>query len=250
MKLYKYMSAKWAVEFLRTHELKVTTLEDTNDPDEWVPYRLDADGRDYLADPYRLKLFRSNVGSKYGFISLSSQMDNNVMWGHYADKFRGIVLEFETQPQTKIRPVIYRQSRYVLREATSYKDDEHLELIACKGSEWSYEAEWRCFVDISTCKVVLNGQRQPINFIKPEPDLNLSGIILGSECPMKFGHIMTELESWNGRDIAIRRMAHDSQTFALRVAKEFHVQNLNKVVTNNLVDVRYKCELTMFTGNE
>ena len=81
MKLYKYMSAKWAVEFLRTHELKVTTFEDTNDPDEWVPYRLCADGRDYLVEPYRRKLFRSNVGSKYGFISLFSQMDNNIVKG-------------------------------------------------------------------------------------------------------------------------------------------------------------------------
>lgn len=31
MKLYKYLSAQYALEYLRTKELKVATLEDVND---------------------------------------------------------------------------------------------------------------------------------------------------------------------------------------------------------------------------
>lgn len=75
MKLYKYTSAKFALEFLNTHELKVTTLEDTNDPDEWVPYRVGPNGCDYLANQNNREQFRRNVGAKFGFVSLSSQVN-------------------------------------------------------------------------------------------------------------------------------------------------------------------------------
>lgn len=250
MKLYKYTSAKYAFEFLRTRELKVTTLQESNDPDEWVPYRLDSDGHDYLADPICRKQFRENVGAKYGFISLSSQMDNNVMWGHYADKFRGIVLEFGLQPQAKIRPVTYQQTRYVLQDAASYKDEEHLELIASKSSEWSYETEWRFFVEIAACKAVPFDHGRRIYLFPPEPNLKLSGIILGPDCPLEFGNVMTELDQWQDHDITIRRLVHDSLTYALRVTKEFHTRDPNNVVTHYFTDMTYERRQKPFTGDE
>ena len=250
MKLYKYTSAKYALEFLRTRELKVTTLEDTNDPDEWVPYRMTPDGHDYLADPSRRKQFRENVGAKFGFISLSSQMDNNVMWGHYADKFRGIVLEFETQPQAKIIPVKYQQTRYVLHDAVSYRNGEHLELIARKSSEWSYETEWRCFVEIVACKLVPFDHGRHIYLFPTEPNLKLSGIILGPDCPLEFGNVITELEAWQDHDITISRMAHDSLTYALRVTKEFHIHGPNNVVICHFTDMTYERRQKPCAGDE
>jgi hypothetical protein len=212
---------------------------------------MDSDGRDYLADPRCREQFRKNVGAKYGFISLSSQMDNNVMWGHYADKFKGIVLEFETQQQAKIQPVTYQQTRYFLREGTSYRDGEHLELIARKGNEWAYEAEWRCFVDINSCRAVKNPSDKIIYLFPAEPHLALTGIILGPECHHTFMDIIPYVESmWTSRDIIVRRMVHDSLTFALRVSKELSFKALCNEVTSHNINLTYRTEIVPLTRTE
>ena len=250
MKLYKYTSAKYALEFLKSHEIKVTTLEDANDPDEWVPYRKGPDGRDYLAYRDNRNQFRMNVGAKFGFVSLSSQMDNNVMWGHYADKFKGVLLEFDAAADAKLRQVDYRPTRYIMDDARQLDKNEHLNLIARKGAEWSYEAEWRFFVEISECRAVSLGQDRVIYLFPPEPKLSLTGIVLGPECPLKFGNVKMSLESWRDRDVAIRRLAHDSLTYALRVTDEYHTYNMNNVVVHDAIDTVYSRTFERFTGEE
>ena len=251
MKLYKYTSAKYALEFLSTHELKVTTLEETNDPDEWVPYRVGPDGCDYLANRSNRDQFRRNVGAQFGFVSLSSRMDNNIMWGHYADKFKGVLLEFEVQPHARLRQVAYHETRYVMGNTISLEDrNVVVDYIARKGTEWSYEAEWRFFVEIAACTAIHLEQGKLVYLFPPEPHLFLSGIVLGPDCRLTFGNVKTALESWRDRDITISRLAHDSQTYALRVAKEHHIADLNNGVVNHVFNATYQHQVTTFTGNE
>ena len=55
MKLYKYTSAKCALDFLRKGKIKVVTLDDVNDPNERPPFissLAETDGMNVLYDRY------------------------------------------------------------------------------------------------------------------------------------------------------------------------------------------------------
>ena len=52
MKLYKYTTAEYGLAAIREKRLKVTTLLDANDPNEWLPVMRDPDtGKDWHANP-------------------------------------------------------------------------------------------------------------------------------------------------------------------------------------------------------
>ena len=68
MKLYKYTTAQYALEYLRTNEIKVTTLFDTNDPNEWIPFlQSQEDGSNYLSQYSHKADFKKRYGENYGF---------------------------------------------------------------------------------------------------------------------------------------------------------------------------------------
>ena len=227
MKLYKYTSAKYALEFLRTGKIKVATPVDANDPNEWIPFvpALNLpDGSNALSDRVRRAGFKKTFLNHYGFVSFSETLFNPVLWGHYADKGRGIVLEFEYSPDAKVLTVEYdpKQTRCRLETmgTSVYATEEDARnLLRRKGFDWTYEQEKRVIVELRDCDVDKIRGEEPV-FVTVLKELKLCGVVLGSECPLTFGHIFSELEKRRDEPIAIKRLGFDMQTYKLIVSDE------------------------------
>jgi len=109
---------------------------------------------------------------KVGVVSFSARCDDLLMWSHYADCHRGIVIEFDCSPgsmlHTVVLPVHY-QAELPTLYFFSDSDVERLRKTSqTKAENWSYEEEWR----------IINQYTGP----GPEPfppDL-LTGVILGA----------------------------------------------------------------------
>lgn len=79
IKLYKYMDWEGFQKSLVGRDLKLTTFDQANDPFESMPSM-----HEELPPLF----------SKFGFISMTRQLQNAAMWGHYGDGHKGICLQF------------------------------------------------------------------------------------------------------------------------------------------------------------
>lgn len=85
--------------------------------------------------------------------------NNDVMWNHYADEYRGICFEYHIEDILKSQPDFYRWLFPVLyKEKKNLPDFLHYQSLSpiekqtfaviCKNKLWSYEDEWRLFYDV------------------------------------------------------------------------------------------------------
>lgn len=102
---------------------------------------------------------RNNMLSDFGFCSFSETNDNILMWSHYANCHKGIVLEFDF-PEEYIENLIYKVSYksslpsldhaaawISVQEESAESNDIILSDLSIKSSHWSYEREWRLWCD-------------------------------------------------------------------------------------------------------
>lgn len=139
-----------------------------------------------LNDPYELMIadccvsqnsriryeFRSGDNPN-GVFCLSDNPNNILMWQHYADEHKGIVVEFETEADTdffhQLLEVEYVQNPPVLNDSMAVKD-----LIKCKSCEMKHEREWRVFgfrglrnIKPQAIKSITYGHRFPLGCFMP-----------------------------------------------------------------------------------
>lgn len=128
----------------------------------------------------------------FRILCLSEVHDVNSMWQHYADAFRGVVLEFEAVDEIDsvflvARPIIYQDSppaiadprewvRCMLGQTKSSLLDLFTEYAYVKTTVWSYEQEWRI---VSTALPGETGCFADYGFRPRE----LAGIYLGPRLP-------------------------------------------------------------------
>ena len=224
MKLYKYTTADYGLAAIREKRLKVTTLSDVNDPNEWIPImRDDETGRDFHVIPEYREKFKSLWIGRWGFISLSRLYNSLLMWGHYADKFRGMVLAFDVLDKSKIIDVRYTCERYELdrraRETPTEGDFENL--IARKDWSWAYEQECRLISNLASCTTKRLPNGGTIYFLSFDPDifpsqvLKLTGVVLGSECTVTMEDIHQTFNRNPPVGFSVLQLAADSPTYML-----------------------------------
>jgi hypothetical protein len=98
-------------------------------------------------------MIESILGS-VGVLSLTENPSDNVMWGHYGDKGRGVVFEFNTADQFfafgqnsgnalyGLRKVVYSITRPEVPHMGD-TDATWRKLLFTKPDRWRYESEWR-----------------------------------------------------------------------------------------------------------
>lgn len=84
-----------------------------------------------------------------GVSCFSGVNDELLMWAHYADKYKGFCLEFDTNNELfeKAKKVTYVEKMPKLNAANVFADGERgeiLNLFCTKSKAWEYEQEWRC----------------------------------------------------------------------------------------------------------
>ena len=132
----------------------------------------------------RLSLFAKRLDEEVGIFCLTEHKDDILMWSHYADKHRGICIEF--RPVNEEHNEFYHQAHKVIYPKDNsppclnfyhYRDNSGEWAVKClttKALHWEYEGEWR-IIDVSNGP----GKRSlPPGFI--------SSMILG--CRIESGH--------------------------------------------------------------
>lgn len=162
MRVYYYTSAENAIDDIRNSHIKVSVLDGVNDPNEWVPEVVDGDGKVLPIDEVRSRVM-ATFNLEWGFISFCKSWDVAPMWGVYADRFKGAVLEFEIADEL-VNDRVYKVE-YAPRRANCSTSifanptkDEFKNLVCRKSLDWEYEQEYRYLVQLLPRNCELKGK--------------------------------------------------------------------------------------------
>jgi hypothetical protein len=176
--LYKYRSPQqlqFTLDILLNARLFAAPFSQLNDPMEgWLWYF--RGGGDVW--PEEIRQVEKEI-ERYRIVSLSANPVSTLMWTHYADSHRGVVIGVDIPESEGIEvvPVSYQRDFTVSKDAT----DIGLDILSKKAVPWSYEQEFRIltptnFVAISPMEIIF-GVRADDAFI------DLVSRVAGQFCP-------------------------------------------------------------------
>jgi len=125
-----------------------------------------------------------------GVLSLSECLDNLLMWSHYADEHRGLVIAIdETHPSINARrndTDEFHHPRLVLyadeKPIPHLMDMDGTSWLLTKSRDWAYEQEWRVLKPL-----IEPGEEPPSSGVRIDlfdlPADAIEGVILGARCP-------------------------------------------------------------------
>lgn len=115
----------------------------------------------FVNSPESEEGLKNDLSSKFCLLCLSSHPDNLLMWGHYADKHKGLVIGFDSEhlwPKLQIHEVKYHSDRKRPICLGSYDDDGKLSYaedvtlaLRTKAVDWQYENEFRILIERKDC---------------------------------------------------------------------------------------------------
>jgi hypothetical protein len=224
MAFYKYVSFN-VLKYILEGDIRFTQAGDFNDPFElavevYNPYggarsmldmRFDTLGTPRKAENYLLQgihssdecndLFtrelRTNLDKKIGFLCLTKNPFSHLMWSHYADCYRGAVVEFDENHEffNGAFEIKYLKERPKLHIDYFLDQSEISTAELCmKSDEWAYEKEWRLTRSLSDCKLSKNKSCTFPIYTGKLPNGIIKNIILGertklSDAKHVFRHI-------------------------------------------------------------
>jgi len=162
------------------------------------------------------------TSKQYGVLCLSARQDSIVMWGHYCDKHRGIVIGFDYSWDIFKRgqglcPVRYVRDRIVWdsswRPGGAQERAFTERLIFCKNDEWKYEDELRQLFTLAGLpqRNLANGSQ---GYFLPVPSDKIISISFGLRCP-------TELKANLQSSLSVGRLKHAKMYQAVLHESEF-----------------------------
>lgn len=203
---YQFLSSRNAITDLERRMVKVSRKNTVNDLFELQPYlRLNKDMRKQLGK------IRAKVADTYGMVCFSTNWQEPIMWGHYADCNKGIVLGFEVvSNRFTIKEVKYPSARKKISlDPQVVTPSEYIEAVGfIKYEGWSYEKEHRFFVLLLDDCVCIEGDY----FLKFGNDLELKKVIIGPQHPsrnkknyIQTAKYITELVKQTGAELMVSR---------------------------------------------
>jgi hypothetical protein len=208
MKLYHFLNSQYGLVAIRDQRYKVSTYQDLNDPFElFGPVMTDPEIR------RTFEVAKNNIAKVMGLLCCSKSWNNSLLWGHYADRHKGMVLELEVPDEivshveyVHRRPIITR----VMMNGLGSDDPGHHDMMMSiilhtKAVGWAYENEARVQIDITRLK-----KTGELYFAPFDKEIKLIGIILGPLCKLSMEEIESALPI--GKELLVRRaqIAFDS----------------------------------------
>ena len=168
IRLYHFLSKKWALSDLQRRRLKISRLLDLNDPFEFSSLNMaDPDFRKSVRDSIR------DIANEAGMICFSENWNSPVQWAHYGDRHRGLCLGFSIS-RDSAKKVNYVKERGIL--FGSLTQPMIMKLMTTKYIEWAYEKEYRLFLELKEREGDGN------YYADFGPDLQLEEVIVGANC--------------------------------------------------------------------
>jgi Protein of unknown function (DUF2971) len=183
MRIYHFLNEKYGKDDIQRKRLKISRLMDLNDPFEFLS--ADLSNREMRKVLRETKL---SVADRYGIICFCKTWRNPVMWGHYADRHRGICLGFDVADHLAM-DVEYVESR--LDWPNEVNHDFVEKLLRTKFLHWSYEEEVRLHC-------TLEEEEKGFYFKEFSDEIILKEVILGSECSLTIKEVKSILGNESG----------------------------------------------------
>lgn len=185
MRVYHFVNHKYGLEDLKNRYLKISTLDELNDPFELFGINLaDKDLR------HTFRKLKDKLTEQIGLLCFSRDWHNPVLWSHYAEKHQGLCLGFDI-PDKFLKQVSYSYSRKLLLKETEQRliknqldIDTVKEFLITKYAHWSYEDEVRWLYDLEE-----NIQKKSKHVAYFSDDLKLAQVIVGAESTLKRAEI-------------------------------------------------------------
>lgn len=161
-----------------------------------------------------------------GVLSLTENPSDLLMWSHYTDFHRGLVLGFDSAHGFFNRRRSESDEFYHLRRVVYSRKRPHvdllrtdcLELFLTKSEEWAYEAEWRMMTPIQDCQEVsaaVHVQEFPAACVKtvilganssPEFRNEIRNVLKGSA---DFAHVRVLFARLHAQEYALEFLEHE-----------------------------------------
>jgi hypothetical protein len=165
----------------------------------------------------------NTVSKNSGLICLSEQENHILMWSHYTDSHKGMLLEFDTShpyfvDNSRFMKVTYSDTRVPYDPSIPDESDqwyEHCRQVLCtKNSAWDYEREWRSLFPLRWCKQKPDG-RDPNGalYFTDFPQEIIRRVVLGFRCPAEVEKQVREAREKNGMDFCLCRARLHSREF-------------------------------------
>lgn len=156
-----------------------------------VPSVNDANEADELRrNPQQLKNFIEKLSRELGdkinqdhrLYCLTPKNNNPLMWSHYADKHKGVCLQFDTHTESIARAFkVSYQKKLPLCIILEHADGAATRALLTKSDVWKYEKEFRLIARDARVKQLPNIPVATDGFM-PIGDRALVGIIIGCQC--------------------------------------------------------------------
>lgn len=174
-RVYKFTSAQYGISNLEAKRLKLSTIDDLNDPFDLRPIN--------TSDPEvaeAVAALTPHLWAKVAILCFSRNWDNLLLWSHYGDSHKGICLGFdipEGEPGSNFDTDVLYQPNLLKIDRLEDLPDVADRLKRTKHESWSYEQEVRMFVGLNDPP-----DAKWLRWIDFGPDLVLKEVIIGAQC--------------------------------------------------------------------
>jgi hypothetical protein len=157
------------------------------------------------------------IHERYRVFCLSSMADSVVMWSHYADKHRGVCLEFGTKEEefSGAYRVEYSEGYPPFNLADDSLAHNLLPLVT-KSAEWSYEHEYRVIAEEHAFARSAESLHTHDGFLTIPPT-SLTSIILGCEMDDAARESVREIVRRSDRAMAVKEAVRVPNQYSLSI---------------------------------
>jgi hypothetical protein len=182
MLVYHFINAHYGIEAMKQRRLKIARIMELNDPFEFLA--VDLSDRDFRK---AIKTTKAELSKTKGILCFCKTWTHPILWGHYADKHKGVCLGFEV-PRSLLNTIDYVDRRFarpnVLDEAFMKR------LLFTKFKHWEYEQEHRAYLQ-------LEEKIDGLYFADFSESLSLKRVIVGDQSKITRAQISQALGSLN-----------------------------------------------------
>ena len=208
MKLYHLTSAHFGVIALALRRLKVSRLSELNDPFELAAVEAETPTHEEY-----FRRLKAKIDATHGVLCFSQEWRNPLLWGHYADRLRGVALGFEVT-STHLVPVLYENSPIKVETDPAnglpvLSGDAVDRLQRLKFKDWSYEQEMRVYVKLDPTT-----EEGGLFFYPFDAQLVLTEVVLGPRCDLPIAELQHLLDSLVS-PVTVTRSRLDPRTFSV-----------------------------------
>ena len=130
---------------LEQRRIKIARIDELNDPYELM-------GADLSDATLRasFEVWRDQLAATRGIVCFSRKWSVPIMWSHYADRHRGIVLGFDVAEPFTISVTYADERERRMREILQMSaEDAMIRILGTKHRPWEYEDEVRLFCHLN-----------------------------------------------------------------------------------------------------